>query len=238
MNGCEALTDRHQQSQKEDTLPYPPERRRQTRARIIRSAQALFNRHGFTDVSIDEVMKHAGLTRGGFYSYFRTKSELYAEAIALALAVTPWSRWDGVSVDFAARDAARQVVDAYLSREHFGDIEGSCPMVTLPGDVARSGKGVRSAFENVFKSMAGLFEESLKREGRANRQSALAIAAICVGGMVVARAVESNELADEIRAAARRTALQLGAWKEGRAIPSRSPGYTRQRPSGRPRASW
>jgi AcrR family transcriptional regulator len=70
-------------------------------------------------------MKHAGLTRGGFYSHFRTKSELYAEAVALALAVTPWSRWDGVSVDFAARDCARQVVDAYLSREHFDDVEGT-----------------------------------------------------------------------------------------------------------------
>jgi hypothetical protein len=110
-------------------------------------------------------------------------------------------------------------------------------MVTLPGDVARSGKAVRRAFENVFKSMAGLFEESLKREGPANRQNALAIAVLCVGGMVVARSIESNELADEIRAAAGRTALQLGAWKEGKAIPGRSPGYTRQRPSGRPRRS-
>ena len=199
-------------------MPYSPEHRRETRARIIGSAQALFNRRGFTGVSIDEVMKHAGLTRGGFYSYFRTKSELYAEAVALALAVTPWSRWDGVSVDFAARDCARQVVDAYLSREHFDDVEGSCPMVTLPGDVARSGNVVRRSFEDVFKSMAGLFEESLKREGRADRERALAIAGLCVGGMVVARAVESAELADAIRTAARKTALQLGGWKEEETI--------------------
>jgi len=199
-------------------MPYPPEHRKETRARIVSSAQALFNRHGFTAVSIDEVMEHAGLTRGGFYSYFRTKSELYAEAVALALSVTPWSRWDGVSVDFAARDCARQVVDAYLSREHFGDVEGSCPMVTLPGDVARSDKVVRRSFEDVFKSMAGLFEESLKREGRADRQRALAIAELCIGGMVVARSVESPELADAIRNAARKTALQLGEWKEDQTI--------------------
>src|SRR5499425_870457 len=141
-------------------MPYPPEHRKETRARIIQSAQALFNRHGFTGVSIDEVMAHAGLTRGGFYSYFRTKSELYAEAVALALAVTPWSRWDGVSVDFTARDAARQVVDAYLSRQHLDDVEGSCPMVTLPGDVARSGTAVKRAFEKVFTAMAGVFEEA------------------------------------------------------------------------------
>jgi AcrR family transcriptional regulator len=214
-------------------MPYPPEHRKETRARIIRSAQALFNRRGFTSVSIDEVMEHAGLTRGGFYNHFRTKSELYAEAVALALAVTPWSRWDGVTVDFAARDAARQVVNAYLSREHFDDVEGSCPMVTLPGDVARSGKVVRRSFEGVFKSMAGLFEESLKREGRADRQCALAIAGICVGGMVVARSVESAELADAIRTAARNTALQLGAWNENGTIDGPDVGPKARPPHGR-----
>jgi hypothetical protein len=62
--------------------------------------------------------------------------------------------------------------------------------------------------------MAGLFEESLKREGRADRERALVITGLCVGGMVVARAVESAELADAIRTAARKTALQLGGWKE------------------------
>jgi AcrR family transcriptional regulator len=218
-------------------MPYPPEHRKETRARIIRSAQALFNRRGFTGVSIDEVMEHAGLTRGGFYSYFRTKSELYAEAVALALAVTPWSRWDGVSVDCAARDAARQVVDAYLSREHFDDVEGSCPMVTLSSDVARSGKVVRRSFEDVFKSMAGLFEESLKREGRADRQRALAIAGLCVGGMVVARSVESPELADAIRNAARKTALQLGAWKEDETIDGPDAASKGRKPGGRRRPS-
>src|SRR5262245_10293999 len=103
-------------------MPYRPDHRPRTRARIVRSARILFNRRGFEDVSIDDVMAHAGLTRGGFYRHFRTKGELYAEAIALSVAETPWSRWDGVDVDFSAADAARQLVDAYLSRQHFEDV--------------------------------------------------------------------------------------------------------------------
>jgi TetR/AcrR family transcriptional regulator, transcriptional repressor for nem operon len=59
----------------------PPHQREQVRQRIIQSAAQLFNRHGFTAVSIDDIMAGAGLTRGGFYSYFQSKSELYAEAI-------------------------------------------------------------------------------------------------------------------------------------------------------------
>src|SRR5262249_46457047 len=110
---------------------YRPEHREQTRARIVRSAMILFNRHGFDAVSIDDVMAHAGLTRGGFYRHFDAKSDLYAEAISLSLSETPWSRWDGVSVDFSARDAAAQVVRAYLSAQHLEDVDGSCPMVAL-----------------------------------------------------------------------------------------------------------
>jgi AcrR family transcriptional regulator len=213
-------------------MPYPPEHRQQTRARILRSAKTLFNRHGFERISIDDIMARAGLTRGGFYSYFDTKSELYAEAVALSLRETPWSQWDGVKVDFSADDAAKQVVQAYLSREHLDDIENSCPMVTLPGDVARSERKVRRAFEDVFKSMAGLFAESLRRDGRADEQRALAIAGICVGGMVVARAVDSGQLADAIRNAARTIALELGGWRGTKRKKAR---VSRRRPVSRPR---
>ena len=47
-------------------MPYTAEHKQKTRARIIECARELFNRRGFTEVSIDEIMQHAGLTRGGF----------------------------------------------------------------------------------------------------------------------------------------------------------------------------
>jgi len=106
-------------------MPYLPEHRERTRERIIRSSQVLFNRHGFEAVSIDEIMANAGLTRGGFYRHFRKKSDLYAEAIALALHEAPVNRLPGVSVDFEAADAAQQVIRAYLSREHFDNVDAS-----------------------------------------------------------------------------------------------------------------
>lgn len=190
-------------------MPYSPQHRAMTRARIIRSAQALFNRRGFTGVSIDEVMEHAGLTRGGFYVYFHSKSDLYAEAVAQG-----WSQWNRVSEEGSAGDVAKRLIDAYLSRESFEDVENSCPMVTLPGDVARSGQVVKGAFERVFTAMVQVFEEALRREGKSDTKLPLAIVGMCVGAMVVSRSVENLELAEAIRAAARRAALELGGWQE------------------------
>src|SRR5262249_22014170 len=148
---------------------------------------------------------HAGLTRGGFYSYFRTKSDLYAEAVALALAEPPSKRWKGIS-------AARHVIRGYLSRQHFEDVDGSCPLVALPSDVSRSNPIVRRTYEMVFKAMVDLFEEGLRRGGRADRRRALAIAAICVGGLAVARSLEDARLADTLRDATMNVALGLGGW--------------------------
>jgi len=191
-------------------MPYPPEHRERTRERIIRSAQVLFNRHGFDGVSIDGIMANAGLTRGGFYKYFAKKSDLYAEAIALALREPPVGRWPGVSVDFAAADAARQVIRAYLSREHFENVDTSCPLVGVPSDVARGDPAVKRVFEEVFKGMVDLFRKSLLRDDA--RQRALVMAGICVGGMVVARGLADRKFADSLRKAAMAFALDLGGW--------------------------
>jgi AcrR family transcriptional regulator len=74
-------------------VPYASDHRDATRERIVASARRLFNRRGLEGVSIDEIMAGAGLTRGGFYSYFDSKEELYAEAITLFVRTMPSERW-------------------------------------------------------------------------------------------------------------------------------------------------
>jgi hypothetical protein len=50
--------------------------------------------------------------------------------------------------------------------------------------------------------------------GRPTRAEALAIAALCIGGMVVARASENVTIADEVREAAKAAAMAMGGWSE------------------------
>src|ERR1700683_5076024 len=138
-------------------MPYAAGHRERVRKKIVESARRLFNRSGFESVSVDSIMSHAGLTRGGFYSYFESKSELYAEVLGCFFTDPNWkSRWEGVDVDLSSSDTGPQIVRAYLSRQHFDDVENSCPMVALPSDVARSDETVKAAFETVFKAMVTL----------------------------------------------------------------------------------
>jgi len=194
-------------------MPYPAEHRRATRARIVRSARHLFNRHGFETVSVKQIMAGAGLTHGGFYSYFRSKSDLYAEALACFFTDPEWKDcWKGVEVDLSSGDVGPQIVRAYLSRQHFEDVENSCPLVALPADVARSGKTVRRAFDVVFEAMVGVLARSLPRRERDPVATARAIAALCIGGMIVARAGADPGRADQLRDSCLAVALELGGW--------------------------
>jgi AcrR family transcriptional regulator len=163
-------------------------------------------------------MSGAGLTRGGFYSYFESKSELYAEVLGCFFTDPEWkSCWEGVEVDLTSTEVGPQVVRAYLSRQHFEDVENSCPMVALPTDVSRSDASAKRAFETVFQAMVSVLERSSTQNAsspRTRRTRAQAMAALCVGGMVVARAMENRDAADELRDACMGVALELGGWAE------------------------
>jgi hypothetical protein len=101
-------------------------------------------------------------------------------------------------------------------------------MAALPTDVARSGATAKRAFETVFKAMVSVLERSLIANRRIERdRSTLAqsIAALCVGGMILARSMEDRALADALRAACTLVALDIGGWSHKRKSKRAPTGY-------------
>lgn len=191
-------------------MPYSAKHKQKTRARIVEAARILFNRHGFQDVTIDAVMESAGLTRGGFYNHFKSKEALYGAAVSSFLMArgAQWRAEAGVDPTIPSPEMARQMIAGYLSPEHLGDLDGQCPMIALPSDVARANPDVQASYMQLLQAMVGLFENSLEGQSDA-RQKALSVAAICVGGMVLARTLPDSDLAEEVRQAAHHAAKQI-----------------------------
>jgi AcrR family transcriptional regulator len=194
-------------------MPYTPEHKRATRQRIVASAARLFNRKGFAEVTIGEIMTAAGLTHGGFYRHFRGKEELYAEAVRHFLRKDAPARWQKPRAGKRRPDQpfARRVVDAYLSRDHLADVDGSCPLIGLSSDVARGGAPVKAAYREVAQSMIAVFKANLK--GRAAREQAMLLVALCVGGMALARGLDDQDLAGDFLATAHKHALAVTGWR-------------------------
>ncbi|MDZ4790080.1 MAG: TetR/AcrR family transcriptional regulator [Hyphomicrobiales bacterium] len=192
-------------------MPYTAQHKLKTRNRIVECARMLFNRHGYEGVTIDMVMSRAKLTRGGFYNHFTSKEDLFAAAVSSFL-MGRGARWRaeaGVDASRPAPVMAERMIASYLSNEHLGDIDGQCPLIALPSDVARANAEVQAGYARLLEAMVGLFQGSLKSTSKAARQKALAVAALCVGGMVLARTLPSSALATETREAARVQARRL-----------------------------
>ena len=134
----------------------------------------MFNRQGFNAVSIDDVMAEAELTRGSFYCYFASKSDLYAQSVARVVHEDKDNQKDSTS----ERSRADKIVCDYLSAGEHEDTGDTFPMIGLPNDISRTDRAVRQAFESAFKLMI----RSLSRPR---------VAAVRLGGIMRWRSLRS-----------------------------------------------
>ncbi len=103
-------------------MPYTQEHKRADADAHRRAPGGCFSRNGFAEVSIDEIMGEAGLTRGGFYKHFSAKEDVYQAAVLNSPAPGSPRRGRPVTSTPSAqghRALARMIVEAYLSRDHF-----------------------------------------------------------------------------------------------------------------------
>jgi len=144
-------------------MPYPANHRTEKKRAIIDSARKLFNRSGFDNVSFARDHGWRGLTHGGFYSYFKSKSDLYAEVLGCFFTDPNWkSCWEGVKVDLSSTDVGSQVVHgvsvATAFRRRWRIL---APWWRCQQMFARSGPSAKGAFETVFRAMVSVLERSM-----------------------------------------------------------------------------
>jgi TetR/AcrR family transcriptional repressor of nem operon len=177
------------------------------RLAIERASARLFRERGL-GASVVDVMAAAGLTHGGFYGHFASKSAL--EAVALERAMDQATeRWRlRVAARAPDRSPLAAIVDGYLSPRSRGAVGSGCPTAALANDVARTARAspVRAAYAKGVRRQLELLDEAVGCDGDAN----LVRLATMVGALALARALEGDPLSDDVlRAAA--TALTANA---------------------------
>jgi TetR/AcrR family transcriptional repressor of nem operon len=99
------------------------------------------------------------------------------------------------------------LIERYLTPQHMKQCEHGCPLPALASEVARAEKPVKASFEAVVRGFVSrLVGDS---EAALTEERALAIVALCVGGLSLARSVEDRALAERILATCQELA-QLG----------------------------
>lgn len=163
------------------------------REKLLAAASEGFRRHGFDGVKVADVMQAAGLSHGGFYTYFDSKEDLVAQTCAASLE-RQVARLKAAKGDCQAELDA--YVTRYLSTKNRDEPGQACLFPSLAADVARQAEPVRQVFsEGVADYLDALAVLTDAGEGR---QKAITLLSTLVGAMVLARAVSDESLSDEI----------------------------------------
>lgn len=187
-------------------MRYSAGHKQQTSERILRAAGRLFRRQGYAATGVDAVMKSADLTAGGFYSHFRSKEDLLAEALDAIFRNAKNDRPEPLN-QLRGREWLRAFASFYLSDQHRDTPDRGCPMPALAAEVARVGGKPREVFERhlrrVFDSIAEQFDGE-----NPDRERAIRTMALCLGGLTLARAVIDGALSEEILSACREAVIE------------------------------
>jgi TetR/AcrR family transcriptional repressor of nem operon len=171
------------------------------RRRILEAATNLFREKGFNGVGLIEIANSVGLTHGGFYAKFDSKTQLEMEATLKALEQTR-ARWTRV-VDRAQDRPVAALLDDYLSSPRKSQ-DKLCVFATLGADIARRDGRFRTAFAEKLRPMLALLAGIMPgRTEAARRREALSTLSMMIGALVLMRAINDDELALEIAAAVR-----------------------------------
>jgi TetR/AcrR family transcriptional repressor of nem operon len=186
-------------------MRYPPAHKHATRRRIITAASAAFRERGVEGTGVDEVMRRAGLTHGGFYAHFRDKSELVAEACAEAFdeAVGNLGR---IAAQPTAAKRARLLIDSYLSPHHRDNRGSGCLVVAVGADMARLTDSTRGDYSRGFARHLDRLCDALRlaRDPGENRDRVTQLMSSLVGALIFARAMDDPARSDALLSSSRR----------------------------------
>jgi len=183
------------------------DRKQASRARIIESAGRLFRRYGYNGVGIDDIMAAANLTRGGFYAHFTSKQDLFAATLQEELELGRRMRDSGESDGQQLAGAAGALIEFYLDVGNRKRMPMVCPLISLSSDVSRADEAASAAYTATLRDLVGAIARRVPGNPADANARALAAMALCVGGVVLAQAVDDEELAGALLEACRARVL-------------------------------
>ncbi|MBC7460944.1 MAG: TetR/AcrR family transcriptional regulator [Thermoleophilia bacterium] len=174
-----------------DSPPMTP-RGRATHTRIVRAAVDVIAGHGATDMSLDLVMRRAGVSKGQLYHYFDDRAALVHAAVDATVddvvtlqrsMMEALDTWQGIRTWFDCLIALQVTLDA----------RGGCPMAMLSAHLVETDEIVRSRLIAGFERWEGMLERGLTSMRAAGllvgdaqpRELSIATMASIQGGLVL-----------------------------------------------------
>ena len=136
------------------------------RERIVETACDLFHQRGYQAVGVQEICTAAGVRKGSFYHFFRSKQEL-----ALAMLDALWERIQEelfgpvFGTDLAPLERIERYIETAL--QYFGGIRTpagalcGCPFGNMALEMSTHDEAIRGKLDDIYRAWAGYIEAAL-----------------------------------------------------------------------------
>ncbi len=159
------------------------------RDRILTEASRQVRRDGLESVSVGTLMKTVGLTHGGFYGHFDSRSALLAEALERALLE---GEANAKAQGSGGPQSLSSIARGYLSRAHRDARENGCAMAALVSDVARAETPSREVMTDHIEAFVASVSEALGGDD----QAAIVAVSAMVGALALSRVIADPARSD------------------------------------------
>lgn len=132
-------------------MRYSLEHKARNHERILSVAARSFRERGGDSSGIGTVMKKVGLKKGGFYRHFKSKDDLFVEAVARGLDETGKGAVEA-AMSAPEGQALRAIIERYLSVPHTNSLGTGCVISTLGPELARKSIGLRRRIEPLLET--------------------------------------------------------------------------------------
>jgi len=177
-------------------MRYEKGRKDATRRRIMEVASERFRKDGIAASGLAAIMNDAGLTNGAFYPHFPSK-----EGLVQACVLTALDEQSAQLREITATGGPEAAVAAYLSAEHRDNPGKGCAFAALLPELARQPAEAHDLYAERLMAQVREVAATLPPEIQDAEGVALAIQAILIGALQLARAVSGTPLSDRILAA-------------------------------------
>jgi AcrR family transcriptional regulator len=186
---------------------YQPQHKEATRRRLVDSAVTVFRRDGVDTAALADIMRELGLTVGGFYRHFPSKSALLQSALARGLeqSLEHMRQKPGEG----GLESIERFSRLYLSAAHRQSVADGCVLAALGSDIVRGDADVKAACETGLQRVHAELLRRLPEGAVELADQVWALLAMEVGGLLLSRMVADERLAEEILSSCRKTVTAL-----------------------------
>lgn len=190
-------------------MPLSKQHKALSREKILNSAVELFSSRGFSQVSIDDIMQNAKLTRGAFYAHFKSKQALYAEAIRHGAKRGQLGQC--TIHELQEKTRIKTLISNYLSAEHLRQIHSPCPLAFLATDIANTESEVKTTYTDTFKALNRAFKKALSthQPSTVKPPDIYTATTLMVGSVAVCRALNDEKMINTILTSSRQQIFKL-----------------------------